>query len=176
MQAVTRSEAQLIIDENRDQLEHVDRRLDFAVRQAGQIFAVKLLTIESFLSLLWTPDEGADWLAPGDAPHTLKDVAGRLLAGEHDFETLADGDPALPADHDPKFFIKFPYLDENFEFGRMGVLALAKLGDDEQRRSPRANFFIYDGLRRSLVLARRLLTGESSYQPVSALLVIPRPL
>ncbi len=87
----------------------------------------------------------------------------------------ARGADGLPDSHDPAFFAKFPYLDENFDYGRFGLLGLGTLLDKDQKFSPAANFYIYDGIRRTLVLARRLLTGQTRYEPVPALLVVPRP-
>lgn len=128
------------------------------------------------MHLLWPPCPEAAWLTPQGESRTLKDVAGRILNSGHSFEVLAEGHRKLPDNHDTDFFAKFPYLDEHFDMQKFGLLALAALGDDEQKESPRANFYLYDGVRRSLVLAKRLLTGQSTYEPVPALLVIPRPL
>lgn len=176
LQEVTRAEAQRIIDQTRDRLEHVDTRLDYAVRQARDIFSVRLQDAESFLALLWPGGPGARWLTPLGAPHTLKDVAKRIIANGYEFESLAEESLQFPDDHDPAFFAKLPYIDEQFDYGRIGLLTLASLGEDEQARSPHANFYIYDGVCRSLVLAKRLLSGQTSYQPVPALLLNPRPL
>ena len=165
-----------LIEEARDRLEHVDYALDYAVRQARDIFSVQLKTSESFLHLLWPPCPEALWLTPEGQSRTVKDVAGRILNSGHSFEQLAEGHRKLPDDHDTEFFAKFPYLDENFDMQKFGLLALAALGEEEQSESPRANFYLYDGVRRSLVLAKRLLTGQSRYEPVNALLIIPRPL
>ncbi len=146
------------------------------MRQARDIFSVRLQDVDSFLALLWPGGPGAHWLTPPGAPHTLKDVAKRLVTSGYYFDSLAEESLRFPDGHDPAFFAKFPYIDEKFDYERIGLLALATLGDDEQARSPQANFYIYDGVRRSLVLAKRLLTGQTSYQAVSALLLNPRPL
>lgn len=165
-----------MIDENRDRLEHVDRTLDYAIRQAKDIFSVRLQTSESFLNLLWPKCPEAEWLTPVDESRTLQDVVTRILDSGHEFEALAEGHRSLPDEHDTDFFVKFPYLDEHFDRNKMGILAIAALGDDEQKESPKANFYIYDGLARATVYARHIMNGREKYEPVQALLVIPRPL
>lgn len=140
LKRVTRIEAQDIIDETRGRQEHVDRRLDYAVRQSLEIFSLQLRTSESYLSLFWPRMSGAEWLTPKGSSKTLKDVAGRLIEGGYDFEQLANGADGLPDSYDPAFFAKFPFLDENFDYGRFGLLGLATLIDEEQTYSPAAIF------------------------------------
>lgn len=53
-------------------------------------------------------------------------------------------------------------------------VAVVPANDAEGYQSPGRTFYIYDGVHRTLVLSHRLLSKQSSYHPVKALLITPR--
>ena len=176
MSRVRRAEAQKLIAETREALHHVDPYVDDAVRDAEKIYHVRFQDMERFLALIWPDIEGGRILVPPDESHTLCDVANRMIYNSWTFEDLT-ADMGMPlAEHDPELFVKSRYLDENFDYDKLGVLILAPSTEAERKRSPDGSFYIYDGFHRALVLAKRLLLEEEPYRQVSAILVIPRPL
>jgi hypothetical protein len=57
---------------------------------------------------------------------------------------------------------------------KLGWIALAVLLEAETRETPAGTYYIYDGVHKSIVLAKRLLRQEVQYKPLEALLLTPR--
>jgi len=166
----------MLVEETRAALHHVDPSVDGVVQGAEEIYLVRFQDAERFLALIWPEVDGSRILSLPEEPHTLRDVAHRMIYNSWTFEELTE-DMGLPlGEHDPELFAKSRYLDENFDYGKFGILILAPSTEEEREQSPDGSFYIYDGFHRTLVLARRLLLEEESYQQVPAFLVIPRPL
>ncbi len=90
--------------------------------------------------------------------------------------TLGSVRLGLPREqHHPEWFEKCIAIDEAFDYSRFGFLALAHATESERKQSPRGTFYIYDGVHRTLVLAKRLLSRETNFQLLTALLIVPRP-
>jgi hypothetical protein len=105
-----------------------------------------------------------NWRRPG----------GRLRQRGHTFEALA-GDLGLPREeHNPEFFKPCVEIDSCFDWRRFGWVAVVAANDEDRRQSPLGSFYVFDGAHKSLVLAKRLLAGETAYRPVEALLLVPR--
>jgi hypothetical protein len=64
--------------------------------------------------------------------------------------------------------------DTAFDYGKVGLVALTPLNEQERRETAAGNYYIYDGVHKSIVLAKRLLRGETGYEPVQVLLLTPR--
>lgn len=60
-----------------------------------------------------------------------------------------------------------------FDYGKVGLVTLTPLNESERRETPEGNYYIYDGVHKSIVLAKRLLRGETEYEPVQVLLLTP---
>jgi hypothetical protein len=113
-------------------------------------------------------------LAPHGEPRTLRDVARRLRQRGYTFVALS-GDLGLSREeHDPAFFETCALIDRCFHYRRFGWVAVVAANDEERARSPLGSFYIFDGAHKSLVLAKRLVAGETTYRPVEALLLLPR--
>jgi hypothetical protein len=65
-------------------------------------------------------------------------------------------------------------IDKAFDYGKVGLVALTPLNEPGIRETPAGNYYIYDGVHKSIVLAKRLLRGETEYEPVQILLLTPR--
>jgi len=65
-------------------------------------------------------------------------------------------------------------IDSAFSYDHFGLLALTPSMPSEQRESPQGTYYVYDGVHRSIVLAKKLLSNEVEYRPVSALYLTPR--
>ena len=164
-----------LIESTRTALHHLPSDVEAALGSAREMFRVHLLDDERFLALLWPDVYGSRLLTPPDEPRTLDSVARRLMINGWSFDLLSEDMGLQEEQHDPVQFGKCRYIDENFDYERLGVLMLAPMTDDERMQSPGGSFFIYDGYHRSLVLAWRLLAGEAEYVEVPALLMVPRP-
>ncbi len=175
MTRMTWPEAMELMDATRAEQHHLDPKVDAALDAARELYQIHLQDDERFLSLIWPEAAGSRLLTPREEGRTLGDVAARLLANEWTFELLV-GDMGLSAvEHEPEYFGKCRYIDDNFDYGRFGTLMLAPATDEEHEQSPGGTFFIIDGVHRCLALAKRLLAQEEDYQEVQALLMIPRP-
>jgi hypothetical protein len=142
---------------------HVDDRLWREVRQPGEMFLGVLAPKEEFLKLVWQSINETHLLAPPGQPRTLRDCALRLSRFEWEFEAVVQ-----------KWFQPCADIDAAFDYGKVGLLALTPLTEPEKRETPEGNYYIYDGVHKSIVLAKRLLRGEAEYKPVRVLLLTPR--
>jgi hypothetical protein len=176
MRRITPSEAHLFLDTHKQAKNHVDEALLNAIGRAeGELYRFRLEDEDSFLSLVWYQGAGVRLLAPDGAPRTLRDVAKRFIQRGFTFDALAGNLGFGGDEHEPGFFEKCLPIDSCFNFGRFGWVAVVDANADERAQAPLGRFYIYDGLHRTLVLAKRLLTGEATYRPVEALYLTPRP-
>lgn len=153
---------------------HIDARLIQAVEAPGNLFFFTLEDAESFLSLIWQEINPTRILTPRGQPRTLGDVAGRMLHHSWTFPSLSRPMGLMPTHHDPAAFRSFEALDAGFEISKFDFIAVTPANDSEQRQSPNGTYYIYDGVHRALVLAHRIMSGKSKYQPIEALLMTPR--
>lgn len=130
-----------------------------------------------FLSLIWHEIDASRLLTPKNESRTVRDVADRMIEKGYTFQSLSRN-LCLPDDqHDPKWFRECCAIDRHFDYNRFGTICLVIANSNEKNNAPAsAKFYIYDGCHRSLVLGKRLLTGESKYeQQVKVILICPRP-
>jgi hypothetical protein len=145
---------------------HVDDRLWREVDQPGEMFLGELATREEFLSLVWQSSDATRPLTPVGEPRTLFDCASRLSTFGWAFQNLVHTGI--------EWFRRCVDIDTAFDYGKLGLVALTPLNDPERRETPVGNYYIYDGVHKSIVLAKRLLHGEAGYEPVQVLLLTPR--
>jgi hypothetical protein len=153
---------------------HVDPRLIQAVNAPGNLFFFTLEDEKSFLSLIWQEINPTRLLTPWGQPRTLGDVAGRMIELSWTFSSLSRPMGLMPTYHDPAAFESFKALDAGFDISKFDFIAVTPANDSEKRQSPSGTYYIYDGVHRALVLAHRVMNGQSKYQPVEALLLTPR--
>ncbi len=153
---------------------HVDPRLIQAVKAPGNLFLFTLEDEKSFLSLIWQEIDPTRLLTPWGEPRTLGDVAGRMIEHSWTFSSLCRPMGLMPTLHDPTAFGSFEALDAGFDISKFDLIAVTPANDSEKRQSPSGTYYIYDGVHRALVLAHRVMSGQSKYQPVEALLLTPR--
>ena len=175
MTRMTWPQAVELLDATRAGLHHLDPKVDEALGEARELYQVHLQDDERFLSLTWPEADGSRLLTPTDEGRTLGEVAARLLVNKWTFEKLTADLGLSPVEHDPDYFGKCRYMDDEFDYERFGTLMLAPVTDEEREQSPEGSFFIFDGVHRCLTLAKRLLAQEEDYRQVPALLMIPRP-
>jgi hypothetical protein len=152
---------------------HVDPRLIQEVNAPGSLFLLTLEDERSFLSLIWQEGDYTRLLTPG-RPRALADVAGRMIANSWTFSSLCHPMGLDLKYHDPAAFESFRALDAGFDISKFDFIALTPANEAEKRQSPSGTYYIYDGVHRALVLAHRVMSGQSTYQPVEALLLTPR--
>jgi hypothetical protein len=145
---------------------HVDGRLFREIEQPGAMFIVPLPTVEGFLNLVWQSISDARPLVPIGEARTLRDCAARLANFGWRFQALVD--EGFP------WFDKCCFIDRSFDYSKLGWIVVTTLIDDERRSNPRGSHYIYDGAHKSIVLAKKLATGELEYRPVEVLLLTPR--
>jgi hypothetical protein len=145
---------------------HVDERLWREIDQPGEMFLGRLATKAEFLKLVWQAISDTRPLTPLGEPRTLFDCASRLSAFGWEFQRLVQAGFA--------WFRPCVDIDKAFDYGKVGLVALTPLNESEIRETARGNYYIYDGVHKSIVLAKRLLRGETEYEPVQVLLLTPR--
>lgn len=153
---------------------HVDPRLIQAVKAPGNLFFFTLEDEKPFLSLIWQESDFTRLLTPWGQPRTLADVASRMIANSWTFSSLCRPMGLELKYHDPAAFESYRALDTGFDISKFDFIAVTPANDSEKRQSPNGTYYIYDGVHRALVLAHRVMSGHSKYQPVAALLLTPR--
>lgn len=154
--------------------EHVDSRLLASVRDSQALYLFRLYDEDSFLSLIWQEIDSTRLLTPRGQPRTLKEIGLRLRAWRG-FSELASALGLPRTEHRPEWFDRCVHIDTGFDYARFGWISVVHPTDSERRQSPSGSFYIYDGVHRAVVLAKRLLAQESEFQPLTALLIVPRP-
>jgi hypothetical protein len=174
MRRIDPDEVRLFLEQHALADNKVDRKLMEGVGRQGELYLFQLEDEDSFLSLIWYQGAGVRLLAPDGEPRTLRDVVQRLRQRGQTFDALS-ADLGLPREeHDLEFFKPCVPIDCCFDYRRFGWVAVVAANDEERTQSPLGSFYVFDGAHKALVLARRLLAGETTYRSVEALLLVPR--
>jgi hypothetical protein len=145
---------------------HVDDRLRGEIDQPGEMYLDVLATREEFLRLVWQSSDATRPLTPVGQPRTLLDCACRLSTFGWEFQALIQAGF--------EWFRPCADIDKAFDYGKVGLVALTPLIESERRETIAGNYYIYDGVHKSIVLAKRLLRRANGYEPVQVLLLTPR--
>ena len=149
---------------------HIDSRLCETLRLPNKKSPAKLILFNDaseFLRLLFHLNDGSRILTPPGKARRLQDCAKRMIEGKLSFEGLSKTHPG--------YFEKCLPIYENFDYDSFhSVFLLDLCGDDERNGSMNANFSIYDGTHKTLVLAYKLLAEELTFRPVRAFLFTDR--
>lgn len=154
---------------------HVDDRLVKAVKESEALFLLTLEDENSFLSLIWQEIDDTRLLTPPGESRTLRDIVHRMIDQSLTLEDLTSDLGKPEHSHKPEWFKKCLVINSDFDFNHFGWIAVVPAIDSERTQSPTGSFYIYDGVHKTLVLSKRLLSGETQFQPVEALLLLPRP-
>jgi len=166
MRSTSPAEVRSILERHKDAGFHVDSRLLEELERPGKLFVGVLSTSTELFRLVWQSIEAARPLVPVDEPRTLLDCATRLEPFGWSFEALVgQGYP---------WFEKCVRIDQSFDYSKLGCIAVTPLVEAEGNGNPRGSYYIYDGVHKSIVLAKRLLQRELEFRPVEVLLLTPR--
>jgi hypothetical protein len=72
------------------------------------------------------------------------------------------------------WFQKCVEIDARFDATLVGWVVLTPANSHERAETPQSNYYIFDGVHKTIVMAKRILTREWEYQPVEVLLLEPR--
>lgn len=167
MRQVCQAEARRVLGD------HVDSRLLKELTSEGQLYLFRIDDEGTFLSLIWQESHPSRLLTPNGQPRTLRDVGERLIRG-YTFESLTKPLGLPPSQHDPKWFERCVRIDAAFDFNQFGCIAVVAANDKERKQSPSGSFYLFDGMHRTLVLAKRLLKKETTFQGIEVLYLVPR--
>ena len=174
MRQINQAEARRVLGDRQQRGLHVDSRLLKEIERPGQLYLVRLEDEATFFSLIWQESDPARLLTPNDQSRTLHDVANRLIHSGYTFESLTKS-LGLPLNqHHPEWFERCVPIDGAFDFNQFGWIAVEAANDGERKQSPCGSFYIFDGMHKTLVLAKRLMKKETVFQPIDALYLIPR--
>lgn len=166
MRRVSAHEVRAALGQHRTAGFHVDSRLFREVEKPGDMCVLCLQDTDAFLGLVWQSIDAARPLVPIGEPRSLRDCASRLSAFGWDFKSLVE------AGH--SWFSKCVGIDASFDYSSLGWIAITPCNPSEKRETPGSTYYIYDGVHKSIVLAKKLLKNEVDYQPLEALLLTPR--
>lgn len=179
MKRITAKEVLEKLETRRASGSHVDSRVFDAVGKSKELHIITVTDKDEFLSLIWQEISKHAIITPGGLsnPRTLKDVANRMIKQDLSFEALVSGE-AKPRDmYEPEWFR--PCLDivsAGFDYSLFGWVVVVPANESERRQSPCGEFYIYDGVHKTLVLSNLLLANKIEFQPIDLLLLQPRPL
>src|SRR5207248_2670331 len=115
----------------------------------GEMFLDILAAREEFLSLVWQSSGATRLLTPVGESRTLFDCARRLSTFEWEFKPLVQAGF--------EWFRPCINIDKTFDYGKVGLVTLTPLIESERHETTAGNYYIYDGVHKSMVLAKRLL-------------------
>ena len=144
------------------------------IDESGQLYLIRLEDEESFFSLIWQESDPARLLTPADQPRATRDVVSRLIANDYSFESLSKTLGKPRDQHHPEWFLPCVEIDRVFDFNKFGWVAVVAANDDGRRQSPGGSFYLFDGMHKTLVLAKRLMNKKTDFQPIEALYLVPR--
>jgi len=130
------------------------------------LYLLRLPTQDDFLRLIWQSVPSTHSLAPPGRPRTLRACASRLDRFSWDFSSLTE--------QNSTWFHECVAIDRNFSYEAFGLLAIVEANAHELHETPEGTFYIFDGVHRSIVLAKRLLRGQTPYVPLDTLWLVPR--
>jgi len=162
------------LEKNKKAGYNVDERLISEVEKPGSLYLLNIEDKDTFYSLIWHEIDATRILTPANRPRTLYDIANRIAENKYTFTQLAQNMGQQNSEHCPKWFKNCVLINAQFDFSKFGWITLVLANDQERRQSPEGTFYIYDGAHKTLVLAKKLLLGEIRYQPIEALLLVPR--
>lgn len=165
-ESISREDVEARLNNHKQNGFHVDSRLLQAIFQPGQLSLLTLETEDEFLRLVWQAVDETRPLTPKAQPRSVKDCAFRLRFFGWSFEALVG--------HGFPWFQKCADIDLAFDFGKVGWIAVTPLLAGEQKETPHGSYYIYDGVHKSIVLAKRLLCRELHYCAMEVLLLEPR--
>ncbi len=145
---------------------HVDARLLAEIEKPGEMLIGSLESREDLLNLVWQSIDDTRPLAPVGSTRTLGDCATRLSHFGWQFHTLVTSGFG--------WFKRCIDIDAAFDYSKVGFLVLTPLVNSEKRETPQGTYYIYDGAHKSIVLAKKLLRNEITFQAVEVLLLTPR--
>lgn len=141
---------------------HVSDRVIAEVQKPGRMNKV-VLGRADFFKLVWQSSDETRPLAPLRHPRTLGDCALRLSHFSWSFDRLVElGWP---------WFAACAEIDKAFDLSKFGLIFLNPLNEVERGEAPQGSYYIYDGVHRSIVLAKRLTAPSAAeYRPIQAIL------
>ena len=145
---------------------HVDDRLFREIDKPGTLSWLAFEREDEFLRLVWQAIDDTRPLTPHGESRTLKDCAARLAAFDWNFAAL--GRRGFP------WFERCVEIDLAFDFAKFCWVAVTPLAEGERKETPNGNFYVYDGVHKSIVLAKKIIRRELQYRPLEVLLLEPR--
>jgi hypothetical protein len=148
---------------------------DYLISQAEYLFSIRICDEAVFRNLI-----PCTWVVQQDeAPRTLDAIAARIRADFAGLDRLIDAHPCQKRE----WYERLRSLYQEFSWGRLGPVFITPVkgrrrngvtDGDELGRTPKASFTIVSGLHCSLAALLRISDGIETFQPVEAVLVLPR--
>ena len=147
------------------------------VDAAHQFYSFTLEDEQALFSLIWHYHKNSKILTPGTwvggKVHTVGDVAKRMLAHNWSFQELAQG--KITGNYIPGWFQSCVEIDQQFSYKKFNTLVVQLPNNTERKDCPSGTFRIIDGTHRTVVLAHRILQKTTPFEPISCILVLPKP-
>ena len=151
---------------------------NYLIDQAEYLFECRICDEKVFRNLI-----PCTWvLRDGEAPRTIEAVVERIKRDFGDLARLTDARPVPDKSRD--WYDRISTLRERFSWRLMGPVFVTPVkgwrkngangGDNELVGTPTASFSILSGLHCSLAAMYRIMFEGEVFQPVDAILVLPR--
>lgn len=163
---ITPADARDALHEHEKRELHVDARVWHEVDCPGTVAVLTLETPDEFLSLIWQSGTATRPLAPEGEPRSLLDCAGRLAAVGWSFKALVERGYG--------WFEKCVAIDRAFDRSKFGWIVVTPPVFSEINETPHGTIYVFDGVHKSIVLAKKLLRDELRWAPIEVLLLEPR--
>ena len=165
------------VHEGENGCNRVDPRISHAINDSDRdhrsLYLGSIDTEEEFLGLQWPRlnSRYVGFLIPPGAPTSLREVAKRFTCLCITFDDLVNGQgQGIPENQiDRPWFKPCAEIEKDFSWDRMRLLVLTS------RSAADRNFYLYDGMHRTLALATLLLKHDISFKPFEILLMSPHP-
>lgn len=131
----------------------VDDRLIKEIHEPGDLFLITLNSQKQFLNLVWQSTSATRPLTPIGSSRTLADCACRLEKFNWSFSELQRNGYS--------WFERCISLDAAFDFAKFDWIALVPMNQHERQENPLGNYYIFDGVHKTIVLAKNCF-GEKS--------------
>ena len=139
----------------------MDARLWGIINATESFRLITINKLDDYLNLIWQANSHTSVLTPGGEPRTLRDCVQRISSAGGSFQALVDDDHS--------WFKSCIRIEQNFVASSFGWLTIQDATEHEKRKSPGGQYYIYDGVHRSIVLAKLLMGNALDFEPVPCL-------
>ncbi len=140
---------------------HVNKRLWDILDSTKSFGLITINNLGDYINLIWQANDHTRALTPEGQSRTLRDCVQRIQSAGGSFQALAkDGH---------SWFESCINIEQCFDFHSFGWLAIQDANVHERKESPEGSYYVFDGVHRSIVLAKLLVEKKIDFEPIKCL-------